>query len=149
MFEFIAQYWLGILFGVVCGIAAAFHKRIKAWYDTYRKKSWDDFRTGIVSEIKPLIEGIATRSEENDKRIEQQMSVLQAGLLSMQGDVFREKCKMLLSQEEWITIDQFEELGKDYESYKKLSGNGHGDTLFTLVTDKYESQFTKVNQRIT
>ena len=64
------------------------------------------------------------------------MNELRAGLLSIQGKSFKEKCHELLNNEHKITIEELENITKDHEAYKGLGGNHEGDTLFNLIIEK-------------
>lgn len=140
MLEFVAHYWLQILFGLIVSVVAACNKKIRMWYSTHKEKEQDQFKHSIVEGIKPMLEELAERSDENDKVMKQQMEELRAGVLSVQGDAFKEKCRMLIHSEEPITLEQFEQLNRDHDAYNGLGGNHDGDALFDLVKKKYEHQ---------
>lgn len=153
MLQWIMQYWLGILFGLIIAGAAFFRKRIKTWYDTYREDREKKFRKSIVKEIKPMLEEAIQRSDESDVAIRSQIGELQhnlsnvkdevanvkAGLLSVQSAAFKVKCREYLKPDASISLEQFELLERDHEAYNGLGGNHDGDQLFQLVKKKFEN----------
>ena len=140
MLEFILHYWLQILFGLLVSVITIFHKKIKMWYDSHNEKEQAKFRDGIIEEMRPMFKELADRSDENDKAMKQQMEELRAGVLSVQGDAFKEKCRAVIHSEDTITLEQFEQLNRDHDAYKGLGGNHDGDSLFDLVKKKFEHQ---------
>lgn len=97
-------------------------------------------------ETNERIDDALEESREDDKKIEQevgtlqnQISALTAGVLSMQGKEFRNACRKLLAEEHIITLDEWEEITKDHFAYNGLGGNHKGDELFTLVEIKFKS----------
>ena len=116
-----------------------FHKRIKAWRDAYKKKEADALKDSIIKEVKEALEELTKRSDANDKIIKQEMDGIKAGLLTIQGDVFKGKCRELLKGEK-ISLEQFEQCERDHAAYNTLGGNHAGDELFKLVKKKFESQ---------
>lgn len=79
------------------------------------------------------------KSVERDKRIEE----IRKGLLSIQGQSFKEKCHKLLAQEHQIDVEELENITKDHDAYKGLGGNHEGDTLFSLVIEKAKKDITQ------
>lgn len=140
MLEFITHYWLQVLFGVIISLVGIFHKKIKTWYDTHNDAQQDKFRESIIKDIKPMFQELADRSDENDKVMKKQMEELRAGVLSVQGDAFKAKCRDLIHSESPITLEQFEQVERDHSAYNGLGGNHDGDALFDLVKKKFEHQ---------
>lgn len=68
------------------------------------------------------------------------MEVVTSGILSIQGIHFRSSCRLLLDPSHVITIDEFEQITHDHETYNKLGGNHIGDALFKQVEIKFQSQ---------
>lgn len=90
------------------------------------------------------------RIEQSDKEIKQDIEelnnkfcVLSQGVLSIQGRQFRADCRQLLQEGHVITLDEYEELESDFDTYKALGGNHTGDALHTAVQEKFQSQITK------
>lgn len=76
------------------------------------------------------------RSQEDDVHIREEINIIKAGLLSLQGKQFRRKCRKLLKPEHTITLEEYEQLIEDHNVYNALDGNHKGDELFALVKDK-------------
>lgn len=140
MLEFVAHYWLQILFGLIVSIVAACNKKIRTWYSTHKEKEQEQFKHSIVDEIKPMFKELADRSDANDQVMKQQMEDLRAGVLSVQGDAFKAKCREAIHSDEPISLELFEQLERDHNAYNGLGGNHDGDALFDLVRKKFEHQ---------
>ena len=125
MIEWLATYWLEVLFGLVLGLIAWGGKKLIHFY---------------VEEMKRLLkateDNIWAKVKEKDEKQDQKMNELLAGLLSIQGRAFKEKCRELLEVEHLITVTELENITKDHEAYKGLGGNHEGDTLFNLILEK-------------
>ena len=50
---------------------------------------------------------------------------------------------MLLAEDHFITMEEFEEEESEYATYKELHGNHTGDALHKAVCEKYYSQIAK------
>lgn len=166
MIEFISQYWLEFVFGLV---AACIVFVIRQYYSSKAKledKDQDDFRTEIINTINADIEvqlksfqradkkvqsdiQILTKNiealNENVMAIQQQMIIdnvtaLKAGVLSMQGKVFKGDCRRLLEPSHIITEEEYEDIVADHKSYNSLGGNHVGDGLFKSVMNKWDKQ---------
>ena len=72
--------------------------------------------------------------------IEAKMEVVTSGILSIQGVHFRNSCRLLLDPNHFITIDEFEQITHDHDTYNKLGGNHIGDALFKQVENKFQNQ---------
>ena len=90
----------------------------------------------LESKITDFVKG----SEAEDKKIYEKISDLEDGILSLQGQQFKESCHELLDQKEPITFSQYDKLMIEHKTYNKLGGNHDGDQLFHLVSLKYEKQ---------
>lgn len=131
MIEWLATYWLEVLFGLVLGLIAWGGKKLIHFY---------------VEEMKRLLkateDNIWAKVKEKDEKQDQKMDELRAGLLSIQGRAFKEKCRELLEVEHLITVTELENITKDHEAYKGLGGNHEGDTLFNLILEKAKKDIT-------
>ena len=131
MIEWLATYWLEVLFGLVLGLIAWGGKKLIHFY---------------VEEMKRLLkateDNIWAKVKEKDEKQDQKMNELLAGLLSIQGRAFKEKCRELLEVEHLITVTELENITKDHEAYKGLGGNHEGDTLFNLILEKAKKDIT-------
>ncbi len=136
MLEFFVEYWLEALFGVVTlGIsflAKKFYKLYKAEQKHQKSKEQEEFQ----QELKNTILEVSRESRKGDARLQQQIDVMTSGILSIQGKNFRQECRDLLNEEHEITLDEFEAIQQEYDTYKALGGNSNGDTLFDMVKKK-------------
>jgi hypothetical protein len=103
--DWLLKYWLQVLFGLICAGVALFYKRIKAWREAYKKKAAKELKDSIIKEVKDALNDMAARSDANDKVLREEMDVIKAGLLSVQGDAFKAKCREALKEENTITIE--------------------------------------------
>lgn len=90
-------------------------------------------------EMTVLVQSVVDESTTNDSKIYSQIDSIRAGLLSIQGHSFKQRCRELLKPDHEITLTEWESISEDYEAYKGLDGNHNGDTLFAAVKIKYES----------
>lgn len=122
MVEFIAKYWLEVVFGAIIGVLSFF---VKKFYTLWKQNE-------IAQEDIKIQEALKDIRESNQNLLE--------AVLEVQRKQFMMDCYHLLSISDEITIDQFENIYKEYEIYRSLGGNGYGSTLFELVQDKYNTQ---------
>ena len=73
----------------------------------------------------------------NDK-----IDVVRDGVLSIQGKQFKDDCRKLLNPDHEITLDEFEEIESDHETYNKMNGNHTGDKLFQMVEQKFRNSLS-------
>lgn len=139
MLDFIAKYWVEVLFGIIVSGCSFICKRIYTLYKN-EKASREHL---IIEEFDNKLNDFYKKTQQDnkiaDKRIdnvEEIILVLKKGLLSMQGHQFREKCKQLLDEEHELTLNEWTELIADHDAYKALGGNHEGDELFGLVKIK-------------
>ena len=155
MWDFIAKYWLQVLFGLVVTIVSARYKKIKNWWkeikDEKEKKKKAERMAEVkacIDELKPMLEDIAKQSIEGDTSLREEIDslneklvALNNGILAIQGDNFKAKCRTILKDEKThIDFKTFENLRHDHNAYKALGGNSDGDELFELVKHRYENQ---------
>ena len=138
--EWILKYWLQVLFGLICAGVALSYKRIKAWRATAKEVEAEKLKNSIVKDLAVKLEECSKRSDENDKALREELKEVRAGVLAMQGDLFRTKCKELLKDEHFISLEEYENISNDHDAYNGLGGNHVGDELFKLVKIKFESQ---------
>ena len=108
-----------------------------------------EIRAEIVEELEGKIEEVRQHSDENDKKIQKDISELEngvqrlsVGVLSLQGKQFKEYCRELLQPGHTITVSEYEDFESEYEVYKTLNGNHKGDLLHERVVDKFNAQLT-------
>lgn len=155
--EFVIKYWIQVLFGLIVTIIAARYKKIKAWWkeisDDKEKKKQEGRMLEIracVDELKPMLEDIAKQSAEGDAALRAEMntlaaevSILKGGMLTIQGESFKSKCRRIIEDIESgkiVTFKSYESLRQDHNAYNALGGNSDGDELFEIATHKYEHQ---------
>ena len=143
MLEWFLKYWLQVLFGLICAGVALFYKRIKAWRQAAKDVEAEKLKNSIVKDLAIKMEECSRRSDENDKALREELKEVRAGVLAVQGDLFRNKCRELLKDGTIITVEQFENISEDHTAYNGLGGNSTGDELYRLVKVKFESQHAK------
>lgn len=144
MLQFIAQYWLQVLFGLLISGGGLYLKHLKKIIVSYREDEREDFHEIIIKEVgdkistslKPIIEKI-DNIEETNKILTNKISIVEKGLLSVMGSNFKRRCEAFLQPEHEISLQEFNELQEDHEAYNALGGNHIGDQLFDLVCEKY------------
>lgn len=149
MLEWIAKYWLEVLFGlIVTGMGFGIRKIWKMYKDAQIIRHKEE-REEISHEIDEKIEVQNERMIEADKKITDEMHNIEngvekitKGMLSVQGQTFRATCRKLLEPDHSITIDEYEQIVRDHEAYNSLGGNNIGDNLFKLVETKFSNQTT-------
>ena len=158
MLDFIIKYWLEVAFGLVCGAVAWLAKKYVAMSKTEKENHEAAIITTIQEKmdnqydktqeqmdacyhrLEDKISDFVKQSEEEDEKIYQKIGNLEDGILSLQGQQFKESCHALLDQKEPITFSQYDKLMTEHKTYNKLGGNHDGDELFHLVSLKYEKQ---------
>ncbi len=141
MLDFIAQYWLEVLFGL---ITLGFGTATKYFYSLYKKEKANQTaiqQSEFRQEIKDMLETQYKASQKVQTETMEEVQRLKRGLLSIVEEQFQNNCKILLDSEE-ITFEQYKSISKDHSVYHDLGGNSKGDELFALVVDKY-SENTK------
>ena len=160
MLTFIAQYWLQVLFGI---IVAAGGFAVKRWakvekdrmIDSQKKKSEElrrEVKDEIVADVNSKMSELRKVNNDQNSQIEnlkEQTIALASGVLSLQGNQYKDFCRTLLEQDHEITIDEYEQEEDDYAAYKGLGGNHKGDALHASVVKKYEAQLAaRVQEKI-
>ncbi len=92
--------------------------------------------------IEKLIEESIEDSHREDAKLWQQIDVMKSGILSIQGRDFRQQCREYLREDRDISIEEFEILHDEYDTYKSLGGNHDGDLLFDMVHEKVTNLLT-------
>lgn len=116
---------------------------------TTKDQQMKAMRTEIVEELEVKIEEVRQHSDENDKKMHEEIGVLETGVkkltvgvLSLQGKQFKEYCRELLQPGHIITVSEYEDFEAEYDVYKTLDGNHKGDLLHQRVVDKFNAQLT-------
>ena len=153
MLEWIAKYWLEVLFGlIVTGMGLGMRKIWKMYKDAQiirHKEEREEISHEIDEKIKMQNEHMAKADERitNEiQNIENSVNKIIRGLLSVQGQTFRAACRRLLETNHSITVDEYEQIVRDHEAYNSLGGNHIGDNLFKLVETKFSNQTTQTQE---
>ena len=139
MLEFVLKYWIEFLFGGVSAIGSYMIKRTLKSFRQERADEKEAFLEGIKDEIRAEFE----RSNKKETELAEEIKVLKAGLLSIQGRTFKSNCRRLLDPDHDISLEEYEEITKDHDAYNSLGGNHNGDQLYQLVRKKVEDSWAK------
>ena len=139
MLEFVLRYWIEFLFGGVIAIGSYMIKRTLKSFRQERADEKEAFLEGIKDEIRAEFE----RSNKKETELAEEIKVLKAGLLSIQGRTFKSNCRRLLDPDHDISLEEYEEITKDHDAYNSLGGNHNGDQLYQLVRKKVEDSWAK------
>ena len=139
MLEFVLKYWIEFLFGLVIAVGSFMIKRTLQSYRQERADEKESLLNGIKAEIRAEFE----RSNKKENELAEQIKVLKAGLLSIQGRTFKSNCRRLLDPDHEISLEEYEEITKDHDAYNSLGGNHNGDQLYMLVRKKVEDSWAK------
>lgn len=104
--NFIAKYWIEVLFGGVVSVATALYKH----HSNKRKKE-------------------KQAEAEREAHKEEERKLLKLGVLALLHDRIYEIGENCLTKKE-ITVDQLDNLQHLFEAYQPLGGNGTGETMF-------------------
>lgn len=155
MLQFIAQYWLQFLFGlIITGLSIAL-KKVWNLYKKEQTNKQNNEKEALLKEVDERMQNQEERimQEVNSKyqemaesdvkitkdinNIDKNITKLTSGLLSIQRTTFISTCKELLAPEHKITSDEYERLVQDHDTYNALGGNNIGDKYFSLVEKKF------------
>lgn len=139
MLEFVLKYWIEFLFGGVIAVGSYMIKRTLKSFRQERADEKEAFLEGIKDKIRAEFE----RSNKKETELAEEIKVLKAGLLSIQGRTFKSNCRRLLDPDHDISLEEYEEITKDHDAYNSLGGNHNGDQLYQLVRKKVEDSWAK------
>ena len=131
--EFLAKYWLTILFGL---IAAWLGKKLNHYKQLLNKEKEDQKKKesdDLVADIKKYVDETFKGTEESHKK-------LYKAVLDVQQKQFQRDCYEYLNLDREISLEEFKNLYTDYNIYTSLGGNGIGSMLFEKVEEKYTNQ---------
>ena len=153
--------WLFCLIGIVLTFLAKHHVKVQKelleekWKDkeknmcgtiiTTFENNLDEVRKNSSEREASIRNDLTTMHDElvkKDSEIKKDIGTLQDGILSIQGKQFRELCENLLEQD-YITVEEYEDFETEYAVYKGLGGNHKGDALHERVVAKYDRQKSK------
>ncbi len=132
-FEFIAKYWLTILFGL---IAAWLGQKVNHYQQLLIKEK-DNKKQ---EEFNNIIEDVKKYADEKFGNIETSHEKLYKAVLDVQQKQFQRDCYEYLKLDREISLEEFKNLYTDYHIYTSLGGNGIGSMLFEKVEEKYSNQ---------
>lgn len=147
MIEWIIKYWVEVAFGLVVAGASICIKKIWSMYKKEKAGRETRVHESLVADFKKLLSEttleITTTVNNNNLHLQDQIDkitkdqgTLKNGMLCLQGDYFKKKCKRYLDASHKITEDEYLHLCNEYDTYKTLGGNSNGDRLFGLCEDK-------------
>lgn len=147
MLDFIAKYWLEVLFGLIMTGMGIAMKRLQKLYKDAQTSKHNEEKQELLKEVDKKISQQNEQMMKADKEltekvnnIEKTMSIMAEGILSVQGQSFRQTCRRLLEPSHVITVEEFEQITADHTTYNKLGGNHVGDALFQQVEYKFRHQ---------
>lgn len=126
---------------IVGGVVVAIKKPFKIHKETKAEKEQkirEEFKQDIIDAI------TEKEKQENEKlqsqidNVNEAIKNITAGVLSVQGRDFRKHCRELL-EKPTMTENEWLEIKKDHDAYKKLKGNGEGDALWADLQIKHEA----------
>lgn len=138
--DFIMKYWVEFAFSIAAaGIWWVVRRYLKLEAE-HREKE----QQKLLEIVKADIEKEHEKSSTGDEALKSEINVLnniltglKRGLLSVQGRQFKSDCRRLLDEEHIMSLEEYEQITADHEAYKGLGGNHNGDTLYDLVCKKY------------
>ena len=131
MLEWIARYWVEVIFSLALAGLAWGGKRLIKFYIDDVKRTLEELEKRILAKV-----------EARDNLQDERLNEMRAGLLSMQGAYFKKKCQKLLEPEHKIDVEELTNITRDHDAYKGLGGNHEGDMLFKLVLEKAKRDIT-------
>lgn len=153
----IVKYWVELLLSlVVAGGGFLIKRYFKLEREEQRRtqeKYFNNLTEKIQQENLEVIKSLQAEhkemnkhSDDNDEMLENQihliekdLNVLLKGILSIQRKEFLAECCKLLDKDHIITLEEWEELDNDHDTYNGLGGNHKGDELFALAKKKFET----------
>ena len=157
MWDIIAKYWLQFVLGLIASGLTALCTYFYRLYKKERQRKKSNTEERFIKDVKELIEDnnhtimkVIREEEEHfthvDGQINSQMSqiqndlsILTDGMLSIQGKQFKDECRSLLKEGHIITLQEYENITHEHDIYNALNGNHEGDNLYALVKVKYEA----------
>ena len=132
MADFIAKYWLEVLFGIIVAILGIIQKKLqkelKAYKALVKKEQQEKLEQQIDLKLEPILEDIeeirkhvTERDMENDTKLNLIVSSYRFRLIQL--------CKIYLKQG-YLTTEQYEQINEFYDLYFKLGGNGQAKEFY-------------------
>ena len=157
VWEIIVKYWVQFLLGIIASGLTALCTHFYSLYKKEKTSKQANLEKKFVQEVKDLIndnnkeimkvireeELASNRTDQimgaQMNSIQNELKILTEGMLSVQGRQFKEDCRTLLKDDHIITLQEYENITREHETYNALKGNHEGDSLFSLVKVKYEA----------
>lgn len=135
MADFIAKYWLEVLFGIIVAILGVIQKKLQKELKVYKalvkKEQQEKLEQQIDLKLEPILEDIeeirkhvTERDMENDTKLNLIISSYRFRLIQL--------CKIYLKQG-YLTTEQYEQINEFYDLYFKLGGNGQAKEFYEQV----------------
>lgn len=158
LLEWIAKYWLEVVFTLLCsGAAFVIRHHVKLIINDKKRrqddllesidKKFDEQKTGMKEQMSECYSNLITvvnesneKSMAEDVKIHGEIDAIKGGMLSVQGRAFKAECRRLLEDSHIITLNEYESLLQEHITYNNLGGNHEGDGLFSMVQAKYKNQ---------
>lgn len=151
--QWIGTHWVEWLFCLIGAGLAFFAKHYVQTQKKLQEEKWKDKEKNMCGKIictfEEKIGEVEKKSAAEDNLIHQELDKIhtevnniESGILSIQGKQFRELCEQLLEQD-YITVEEYEDFESEYEVYKSLDGNHKGDALHARVVAKVDKQDNK------
>ncbi len=158
MLEWIAKYWLEVVFTLICsGAAFVIRHHVKLIINDKKRrqddllesinKKFDDHKNDMKEQMTEcygnLINVVNESNEKSmaeDVKIHEEIDAIKGGMLSVQGRAFKAECRRLLEDSHSITLNEYESILQEHITYNNLGGNHEGDGLFSMVQAKYKNQ---------
>lgn len=140
--EIIIKYWVEFLLGLIATGLGIVAKKFHSLYKAEQKHQKTEEQKKFYSDLENVVERAATQSRANETKLQEQIDIVREGVLSLQGEIFKEKCHRFLKPDCDFTLAEFEEIENEHIVYNKLGGNCTGDKLFTLVEKKASNILT-------
>lgn len=142
MVEFIMNYWLQTLLGLISTGLGLLAKKFWKLYKSEKQHQKTEEQKQFYQGLKDAIAEQGEQSRAGDKLLQDQVDIMKQGILTVQRKSFMEECHHLLDENHEITLEEFEVIGDDYKAYKQLGGNGQGATLYAMVQKKATNNIT-------
>ena len=155
LFEWIAKYWLEVLFTLICSGAAFVIRHHVKLIISEKKRNENDTLKAIDEKFKEqninmekkmeecygrvinVVQNLEQKSNKADGEVNKKIGTITNGILSIEGAYFKQECRKMLDPEHIITTHEYEMLVVEHGTYNSLGGNHEGDKLFRLVEAKY------------
>lgn len=147
MLEFIAQYWLQFFFGLIVTGMGIVIRKVWKMYKNEQQNNKKENDKELLHQVDLKIKEQDEKMREADAKISEEIGQIKksidtiaSGVLSIQGQTFRQTCRRLLEPSHIITIEEFEQVTRDHGVYNSLGGNSIGDAMYEQVKKKFSNQ---------